>query len=80
MFTFCYVFDQLSSEFKTLGLRDLCFSKSVAMRQGYRIVGISRKLFKKIYDEDIFDMSNLRIFKEIEKNGGCLYSVMSSVS
>ena len=39
---------------------------------------------KKIYDEvteDIFDMSNVRIFKEIErKNGGCLYFVMSSVS
>ena len=43
---------------------------------------------KKIYDEvteDIFDMSNVRFFKEIEKNknGGCLYFhdfVMSSVS
>ena len=29
--------------------------------------------------EDIFDMSNVRIFKEMEmKNGGCLYFVMSS--
>ena len=41
-------------------------------------------LKKKIYDEvteDIFDMSNVRIFKEIErKNGGCLYFIMSSVS
>ena len=41
--------------------------------------------FKKIYDEvteDMFDMSNVRIFKEIEKkkNGGCLYFVMSSIS
>ena len=31
--------------------------------------------------EDIFDMSNVRIFKEIKKkNGGCLYFVLSSVS
>ena len=42
-------------------------------------------VFEKIYDEvteDIFDMSNVRFFKEIEKkkNGGCLYYVMSSVS
>ena len=40
--------------------------------------------FKKIYDEvtqNIFDMSNVRIFKEIEKkNRGCLYFAMSSVS
>ena len=40
---------------------------------------------KKIYDEvieDIFDMSNVRIFKEIGKNkkGGCFYFVMFSVS
>ena len=40
----------------------------------------------KIYDEiteDIFDMSNVRLFnKEIEKkkNGECLYFVMSAVS
>ena len=35
---------------------------------------------KNIYDA--FDMSNVRIFKEIEKkkNGGSLYFVMSSVS
>ena len=46
---------------------------------------ITRNIFKKIYDEvteDIFDMSNVRIFKVIEKkkNGGCLYFAMSSVS
>ena len=39
---------------------------------------------KKIFDkvtEGIFDMSNVRIFKEIErKKWGFLYSVMSSVS
>ena len=38
-----------------------------------------------IYDKvtkDIFDVSNVSIFKEIEKkkNGGCLHFVMSSVS
>ena len=43
------------------------------------------KSLNKIYDvvtENIFDMSNVRIFKEIgkKKNGGCLYFVMSSVS
>ena len=42
-------------------------------------------LLKKIYEdvtEDIFDMSNVRIFKVIEKkkNEGYLYFVMSSVS
>ena len=34
--------------------------------------GITRNIFKKDNDEDtedIFDMSNVRIFKEIEKNG-----------
>ena len=41
--------------------------------------------FKKIYDEvteDIFNMFNVRIFKEIEKKKkwGCLYFVMSSVN
>ena len=40
---------------------------------------------KKICDEvteDIFDMSNVRIFKKLrrKKNRGCLYFVMSSVS
>ena len=39
---------------------------------------------KKIYDEvteDVFDMSNVIIFKqEKKKNGGCLYFVMSLVS
>ena len=40
---------------------------------------------KKIYDKvtkDIFDVSNVSIFKEIEKkkNRGCLHFVMSSVS
>ena len=48
--------------------------------------GLDKKyISKKIYDEvieDIFGMSSLEIFKEIEKkkNGGCLYFVMSSVS
>ena len=42
-------------------------------------------LNKKIYDgvtEDLFDVSNVRIFDtEIEKkNGGCLYFAMASVS
>ena len=41
-------------------------------------------LLKKIYDEvteDILDMSNVRIFKKIEKKKwGCLYFVMSLVS
>ena len=41
-------------------------------------------LQKKVYDEvtdDIFDMSNVRTFKEIEKkNDRCLYFVMSLVS
>ena len=43
-------------------------------------------LKKKIYDEvteDIFDMSNVRIFNkeiEMEKNGGYLYFAMYSVS
>ena len=43
----------------------------------------TRNIFKKINDEvseDIFDMSNVRNFKEIEKkNWGCLYFVLSSV-
>ena len=48
------------------------------------VVHVSRNIFKNIYDEvteDIFDMSNVRVFKETKKkNGGCLYFVMSSVS
>ena len=48
------------------------------------IIIITRNILKKIYDkvtDDIFDMTNVIIFKEIEKkNGGCLYFVMSSVS
>ena len=39
---------------------------------------------KKMYDEvteDLFDISNVGFFIEIEKKtGGCLYFVMSSVS
>ena len=37
----------------------------------------TRNIFKKIYDEvteDIFDMSNMRIFKEIEKKMGDAYT------
>ena len=44
---------------------------------------LTRNIFKKIYDEvtkDIFNMSNVRFFKEIEKKKGFLYFVMSSVS
>ena len=36
-------------------------------------------LLKKIYDEvteDIFDMSNVRIFKEIEKKMGDVYTLL----
>ena len=58
-----------------------CYTIGIFVHNYNRITKIS---LKKIYDEvteDIFDMSNVRLFKEIEKkNEGCFYFVMSSVS
>ena len=49
-----------------------------------RILDNMRFFCCQVYDEvteDIFDMSNVRCFKEIEKkNGGCLYYVFGQLS